>query len=371
MTYQYDLTREGSGAYTQGIAGETLADRDLVYLNASGQWVKADIDAASSMPVIGLALGGLTTGKWGRILLRGFVGHSTWSWTEGGALFPTTVAGVISQTAPTSELRQTVGYAVEDDLIYFDRGAVENVINWSSTLREVTCVVHGAKQLQTLQGGEWWVIDAQPAETMRDNFTGVFDLTGIAGINAIISNYAYYADKTGAGSITANVGANAGMRMTTGATTNDDVTVTTGDNSASAYTWNPANTTWMHLHYRFPNAGDAVAVRFMGMFYQDANNYVGIRYDTAVDTNLRFVTRALGAETLTVLGALDTDWHEIWIKFTATDVRLYQADTPAVLSHTTNIPTGNFTWYNYLKTGADVAKHYDIAHLVLTQGASS
>ncbi len=366
MTYQYDLTREGSGAYTQGVAGETLSDRDLVYLNASGVWVKADADEVTNMPVIGLALGALTTGKWGRILLRGFVGHSTWSWTQGGALYPTTTAGVISQTPPTTELRQTVGYAVEDDLIYFDRGAVENMINWSTTLRERTCPTHGAKILQTLQGGEWWTIDATPAECVIDTFTGVFDITSL-GINCAISNYAYHADKTGAGTISANTGANAGMRLTTGATINNDVLFATGDNTGIGLTWNPTNVCWIHMHYRFPNATDANDNYLIGGFYRDANNYVGLRYDTAVDANLRLVTRALGAETLTVIGALDTDWHEVWGKFTETEVTFYQAGAPATVSHTTNIPTGNFAWYNYIKTLANAAKNYDLGHVVVTQ----
>jgi len=213
--------------------------------------------------------------------------------------------------------------------------------------------------------GEWWIIDSEPGETIKDNFNGIFDITGL-GLATIISNYAYYAIKTGAGTITANTGPSAGVRLTTGATTNDDILITTGDNTGPAYTWNPLNTPWMHLHYRFPNAGDAANSYFLGAFYKDANNYIGIRYDTAVDTNLRFVTRSGGVETLTVLGALDTDWHDIYVKFTATDVRLCQ-EGGGTFSHTTNIPSGNFTWYTYLKTLANAAKNYDVAHLVLTQ----
>jgi len=365
MTYHYELKRAGSGAYTEGVAGENLADRDLVYLNASGLWVKADSDSAISMPVIGLTMGALTSGKRGSFLLRGFIGLASWSWTSGGAIYPTSVSGVISQTAPTTGLRQTLGYAVTSSLIYFDRGQTENLIYWSSTLRTNTDAVTGSVILERYVCGEWWIIDSEPGETIKDNFNGIFDITGL-GLATIISNYAYYAIKTGAGTITANTGPSAGVRLTTGATTNDDILITTGDNTGPAYTWNPLNTPWMHLHYRFPNAGDAANSYFLGAFYKDANNYIGIRYDTAVDTNLRFVTRSGGVETLTVLGALDTDWHDIYVKFTATDVRLCQ-EGGGTFSHTTNIPSGNFTWYTYLKTLANAAKNYDVAHLVLTQ----
>ena len=119
MTYQYDLIREGSGAWLMGVAGEALENRDLVYLNASGVWMKADSDSVNS-PVIGLSLGALGSGLSGRILLNGVVGLSSWTWTQGGLLYGSATAGEITQTPP-SGVRQKIGYALTSTLIYFSR----------------------------------------------------------------------------------------------------------------------------------------------------------------------------------------------------------------------------------------------------------
>jgi hypothetical protein len=209
-------------------------------------------------------------------------------------------------------------------------------------------------------------MDATPSQTMLDNFTGLFDITGL-GIPVIVGNYAYFAVKTGLGTFSTNNGPNEGMKITTGVVLNDDMLLTNGDGTASKYTWNPLNEIWMHMHYRFPAAGDAANVYSLLGLYQDANNYIGLRYDTTVDTNLRLVTRAASAETLTVLGALDTAWHDIYIKFSAGEVVFTDGTGATVHTHTLTVPTGNFTWYTYLKTLTTAAKHVDIAHLTLVQ----
>jgi len=366
LTYYYELKREGGGAYTQGVAGETLADRDLVYLNAAGVWIKADADTAATMPVLGIAMGAVASGKRGGFLLRGFIGHASWAWTPAAPLYPTNVAGVISDTPPVLGIRQTVGYAIEPDLIYFDHGSIENVVYWSSINRTTYGSIANTKRTEALVNGEWWVVDATPSQTMLDNFTGLFDITGL-GIPVIVGNYAYYATKTGLGTFNTNNGPSAGIRLTTGAALNDDLLLTNGDGTATRFTWNPLNEVWLHFHYRFPAAGDAANVYYLGGLWQDANNYVCLRYDTAVDTNLRFVTRAAAAETITVLGALDTSWHDVYLKFSTGEVRFTLEDLAVVTVHTTNIPVGNFTWYNYLKTLTTAAKNVDLAHLTLVQ----
>ena len=111
----------GSGGFIIGVAGEMLENRDLVYLNASSEWVKADADSVNS-PVIGLVLGPITTGKGGRILLTGFVGLSSWAWAVGGALYASSTAGEITQIPPAT-IRQKIGYALTSNIIYFDRSA--------------------------------------------------------------------------------------------------------------------------------------------------------------------------------------------------------------------------------------------------------
>ena len=360
------MLRDGSGAFIIGKAGEALANRDLVYPNASGEWMKADANVVTDMPVIGMALGPIISGNYGKILLRGFIGLASWTWTPGSALYATNTAGVISDTPPTLGIRQTVGYALESDLIYLDRGSIENVIYWSAVNRTTYGVIANTSRTESLINGEWWVVDASPSQTMLDNFTGLFDITGL-GVPVIVGNYAYYAVKTGAGTFNTNDGPSAGIRITTAAALNDDMLLTNGDGTASRFTWNPLNEVWLHFHYRFPTAPDAANVYYLGGLWQDANNYVCLRYDTAVDTNLRLVTRAAAAETLTVLGALDTSWHDVYMKFTAGEVRFTLEDTGTVTVVTTNVPTGNFTWYNYLKTLTTAAKSVDISHLTLVQ----
>ena len=94
-----------------------MLDRDLVYPNASGEWVKADADSVNS-PVLGLSMGPLAVGIYGRILLDGFIGKASWAWTLGGTLYGSATAGEITQTPPTG-VRQKVGYAVTSTLIHF------------------------------------------------------------------------------------------------------------------------------------------------------------------------------------------------------------------------------------------------------------
>lgn len=360
------MKRAGSGAYTNGVAGETFADRDLAYLNAGGLWVKANANSVANMPVVGMVMGATASGQRVSVLLRGFIGSGSWTWTAGAPLYPTAVAGIISQTPPILGVRQTVGYAVNNTLIYFDRGSIENVIYWSSINRTTYGIIANTTRTETLVNGAWWVLDATPSETTLDNFSGVFDITGL-GIACAISHYPYYVTKTGAGALTTNSGPNSGMKITTGAVPNDDMLMANGDNTGPKYMWNPLNEVWMHIHYRFPAVGDTANVYYLLGLYQNANNYVGIRYDTAVDTNLRLVTRSLGAETVTSLGAVDTDWHVIYTKFSAGEVVFTDDTGITVYIHTLDVPTGNFTWFSYLKTLNNVAKHVDLAHMTLVQ----
>lgn len=100
--------------------------------------------------------------------------------------------------------------------------------------------------------------------------------------------------------------------------------------------------------------------------YTNANNYICIRYDTAVDANLRFVTRAAAAETTTVLGAADNNWHQAYLTAGSTECRLI-LDGGTTVSHNTNIPAGNLCLYAYLETLAGAAKNIDLRHLRILQ----
>lgn len=364
MTYPLSHKRRGSGFTMQGRAGENLGSKKLVYQASDGLWYLADADIITMMPSIGITMGSIRQGVGGMILRYGFIGSTTWAWTLGASIYATTTPGELSQTAP-NDLRQTIGRATKSNMIFFNPENVENEVYWSNTHRTRYSITgSGARVDEELSGGEWWTVNCSYAEVYMDTFNGIFDITGL-GIASVISNYAYYAVMVGAGTYTANAGPSTGMRMTTGALVNNSNLIATGDNTGIGLSWNPAQTVWMHLHYRFPNAGDAVNSEFLGAFYRDANNYVGIRYDTAVDNNLRLVTRAAAAETLTVIGPLDTNWHEIFVKFSTGEVRFCQDG--AVVVHTTNVPAGNFAWYNYLETLAVAAKNYDVSLLTLIQ----
>jgi len=118
LTYQLEYKREGSGFWENGLAGETLGDRKLVYLDTNGLWRLADSDDASKMPSLGVTIGGISNGKYGRILTQGYIGDPDWSWTVGASLYACVNAGELTETQPTSGEVQVVAHAKEGDLIY-------------------------------------------------------------------------------------------------------------------------------------------------------------------------------------------------------------------------------------------------------------
>lgn len=111
----------GSGDYFKGRAGETLGRCALVYKAANGAWYLADADAAATMPVIGITLERANTGQIVRILDDGFVGRRTWTWTTGGAIYASTVAGELTQVAPAGpgDVIQIVAMATSPRSIKF------------------------------------------------------------------------------------------------------------------------------------------------------------------------------------------------------------------------------------------------------------
>ena len=359
-----EIGRTRSGQWIRGLASENIQNRDVVYIDSDESWSRASADSGTDLPVMGIALSTVTAGNHVDILLVGSIQHTDWAWTPGAALYLSDTPGALTETAPLA-FRVKVGKAYRSNLIYFNPEPYENLVYWSDEHRSVYGPTGVAKADEVLAGGEWWTVNKSFGEGYTDNFNGIFDITGL-GVASVISNYAYYATKVGAGTFLANTGASSGMRITTGALANNSNLIATGDATGIGGSWNPTQTVWMHLHYRFPNAGDAANSYFLGAFYRDANNYVGIRYDTAVDTNLRLVTRAAAAETLTVVGPLDTDWHEIYVKFATGEVRFCQ-DGGTVVVHTANVPVGNFAWYTYLETLANAAKNYDVSLLTVWQ----
>lgn len=128
LTYPLEYKREGSGFYENGLAGETLGARKLVYLDTNGQWKLADADAAATMPCLGITLGAITSGRSGKILTQGYIGDAAWAWTVGASLYVGATAGELTETAPSgSGYLQVVAHAKEGDLIYLFPWEAENV----------------------------------------------------------------------------------------------------------------------------------------------------------------------------------------------------------------------------------------------------
>ena len=162
MTYHYELKRDGGGAFTDGVAGEALTSRDLVYLNASGEWVKASALDITNMPVIGMSMGDTPSGNRGNIFLQGFIGSSSWAWTPGGDLFAGGVAGALSQTVPEFTATQRMGVAVTATLIHFNPGsfALSSPLPFQVTAGGAAAGVLPAQFIHADASAKGWEIDA-------------------------------------------------------------------------------------------------------------------------------------------------------------------------------------------------------------------
>ena len=121
--YLITRDRRGSGLITQGMAGENLGSKKLVYLTPVGDWRLSDADSASTMPSMAITMEQIGVGKAGRILLRGYIGRGDWLWTIGGSVYASsTTAGELTQTAPPNpeNLIQEIGIAVSKNLLDFN-----------------------------------------------------------------------------------------------------------------------------------------------------------------------------------------------------------------------------------------------------------
>ncbi len=114
----------GSGLFFKGKAGEAVVRGNLIYKGADGQWFLADADAVASMLAIGMALDvASVAGQIIRILTPGgFMGRVDWTWTTGGTLYASTVAGELTQVIPAGpgDVVQVVGMATKTTQIQFN-----------------------------------------------------------------------------------------------------------------------------------------------------------------------------------------------------------------------------------------------------------
>jgi len=94
---------------------------DAVYLNASSQWVLADANGSGTYPAVGLATATVSTGNATSVLVTGTVRNDAWNWTPGGAIYLSTTAGGLTQTAPSGmgDAIHPVGRALTADIAFF------------------------------------------------------------------------------------------------------------------------------------------------------------------------------------------------------------------------------------------------------------
>ena len=125
MSYEIKPLSTGSGLYVNDGVGENVGKNKVVFRHAAEDWRLADADAAGTMPAVGLTLSAIASGTKGRILFQGFVvNKDAWAWTPGANLYISTVAGELTEVAPTGagDISQNVAVAMDADTIYFDSG---------------------------------------------------------------------------------------------------------------------------------------------------------------------------------------------------------------------------------------------------------
>ncbi len=118
-------TGEITNAFNSGYSSSAIGD--LVYLDSSATWQKADADASATTygsGPLGIALEVKAASNALKVLLRGFAYCSTAfpTFTIGGAIYMSASPGVVTQTAPvaTDSATRVLGYAVHADKMWFN-----------------------------------------------------------------------------------------------------------------------------------------------------------------------------------------------------------------------------------------------------------
>jgi hypothetical protein len=120
---------EATGIVFSFLAGATLAIGDVVYIHTDGEVAKADADAVTSMPAVGICVGAGTDGNAVDVLVQGIM-HDTSAFptfTVGADVFVDTTAGAVTATAPSGsgDTVQKIGVATHADMIYFNFNTTE------------------------------------------------------------------------------------------------------------------------------------------------------------------------------------------------------------------------------------------------------
>lgn len=112
----------GIGGDTRTVtAGEALSGGDLVYLDSSGEALKADANAVAKAAV-GFVQSAISNGATGTAQFGSGIITGLSSLTPGAAYFLSTTPGAITTTPPSgsADIVQPVGYALSATELYFE-----------------------------------------------------------------------------------------------------------------------------------------------------------------------------------------------------------------------------------------------------------
>lgn len=166
-----------------GTAGETLTLGDPVAVaDADGQLYKADANAATQRPCIGII--GYKTGGDGdsvEVVTYGVVGGLT-ALTEGGAVYLSETEGEFTQSAPTYS--QIVGYAISPTEFIFNPGAYFD----TSSLTALGTLSGAAPVIMEGASDDAFETTITPEDPTADNVFTIPDDTGTALTSALSTN---------------------------------------------------------------------------------------------------------------------------------------------------------------------------------------
>jgi hypothetical protein len=103
--------------------GEDLVGGDIVYVKSDGKVWRADANAVTSTPAIGLATTAIASTTSGVILFQGFYRNNTrYNFATGSVIYVSTDVGKATTTQPsaTDDLIQNLGVAVGQTILYFN-----------------------------------------------------------------------------------------------------------------------------------------------------------------------------------------------------------------------------------------------------------
>lgn len=111
-----------SGTHSSFPVGEAVVFGDVLYMKSDGKLWKSDASAATTTPMMAMAMETISADNGCDVLLNGFARDDTWTWTVGGEVYVSLTAGALTQTAPsaTDEVVQIAGIATHADRMLFN-----------------------------------------------------------------------------------------------------------------------------------------------------------------------------------------------------------------------------------------------------------